>query len=74
MVQNRFDGINECVSGIVTHQPLYTGGEFNPAGQSAIVNSSACQLKEGKSMAQVTDVIGSFTDMIDEFGRDNKKE
>ena len=72
MVQNRFDGINECVSGIVTHQPLYTGGEFNPGDQSVIVNSSACQLKEGKSMAQVTDVIGSFTDMIEDLGSHDK--
>ena len=72
MVQARFDGIVECVTGLVTHQEIYTGGEFAPAGQSAIVNSSACQLKEGKSVAEVVEVVGRFTDMIDNLGSHDK--
>ena len=60
-IMQRFESMSDCVTGLVTHTPMFAGGSFQVTGSAAVVISFACNLKPGAQMSGVNDAVQHYT-------------
>lgn len=65
----RFNSMSSCVSGIVTHNPMYQGGSFQPASDgNPVVVSFACSLRDGGTMQEVNSAVQHYQRVMNQLG------
>ena len=68
-VIQRFESMSNCVTGMVTHVPIFEGGAFQVANNSgAIVESFACTLKDGGDLAGVNSAVEHWRQVVTGLG------
>jgi hypothetical protein len=66
--QARFDDIVLCTTGLVSHTQFWDGGSLQVTNPPALVDSAACNLKPGKTMAEVGQAVDHYVRVLEESG------
>ena len=69
VVQARFDSIADCSSGLTLRRRVYDGGEAPVTTPPAFIVASACKLNHGVRIADLGDLWGHVTSVLDTLGK-----
>ncbi|MFB3106552.1 MAG: hypothetical protein ACE1ZA_16740 [Pseudomonadales bacterium] len=67
-VDERFETVLDCRSGIAMRETVFDGGEPPVANPPAFISSSACTYRSGMAQADLGDLWGHLNDVLNELG------